>query len=102
MPAGTIQKTVVCSASSPAVGAVELRNGGAATVIYCDAGRTMRQWRMDAYVIDPAAASYIDAVASPYDYAGGAALFFFAFTTVLGTWYFSRNVGLIMEAIKKF
>lgn len=102
MAAGTLQQVVVCSSASPVTGAVELRNGGTSTVIYCDAARTIRQWRFQAYVIDPASASYIDAVSTPYNYAQGGALWGFGFAFVLGLWLVAKNIGLVLNAVKRF
>lgn len=102
MAVGTLQQVVVCSAIVPAVGAVELRNGAANTVIWCDSQKKIRQWSYQAYVVDPASASYLDAVASPYNYTQGGALWAFGFSFVLGLWFVSKNIGLIMEAIRKF
>lgn len=102
MPAGTLQQVVVCSAALPIAGAVELRNGGTNTVIYCDAARSMREWRFSAYVIDPASASYIDAIATPYNYAQGGAIWAFGFSFVLGLWFVSRNIGMILDAVRKY
>ena len=67
----------------PAAGAVELRNGTNAAVVYCDAARTTRQWRYEAYVVGSASAADIDAVAAPYDDAHGSALWTFGFSFVL-------------------
>lgn len=102
MAAGTLQNVVVCSSSSPISGAVELRNGGASAVVYCDAARTMRQWRFQAYVIDPSASSYIDAVSTPYNYADGGALWAFGFAFTLGLWLVAKNIGLVLNAVKRF
>lgn len=102
MPAGTLQQVVVCASVSPAAGAVELRNGSNAAVLYCDAARTTRQWRYEAYVVDSASASYIDAVATPYDYAHGSALWAFAFAFTLGIWVVSKNAGMVINAFRRF
>lgn len=102
MAAGTLQQVVVCSAGSPISGAVELRNGGSTTILYCDAARSMRQWRYQAYVVDPGSAAYIDAVSTPYDYAQGGALWAFGFAFTLGLWLVAKNIGFVLNAVKRF
>lgn len=102
MPAGTLQEVVVCSGVSPASGAVELRNGTMNAILYCNSARTKREWSYQAYVIDPASAAYIDAVSKPYDYANGGALWAFGFAFVLGLWFVSKNIGLVLNAVKRF
>lgn len=37
-----------------------------------------------------------------FDYAGAAAIFSFFFSFVVGTWYVSKNFGLILSAVKRF
>lgn len=37
-----------------------------------------------------------------YDYATGSMLWGFAFTFVLGLWYVSKNIGLILQAVRRF
>lgn len=102
MPAGTLQQVVVCSAAVPVPGAVELRNGTASSVIYCDSARTLREWRYSAYVIDTGSAAYIDAVSTPYDYAQGGALWGFGFAFTLGLWLVAKNIGFVLNAVKRF
>lgn len=38
----------------------------------------------------------------PFDYVLAAGFWTFAFSFTLGIWYFSKNIGMILEAIKKF
>ncbi len=102
MPAGTLQNVVVCAGAAPVVGAVELRNGGSTSIIYCDAARTMREWRYQAYVVDSGSAAYIDAVSTPYDYAQGGALWAFGFAFTLGLWLVAKNIGFVLNAVKRF
>lgn len=37
-----------------------------------------------------------------FDYTGAAAIFSFFFSFVVGVWYFSKNIGMILSAVKKF
>lgn len=37
-----------------------------------------------------------------FDYTGAAAIFSFFFSFVVGTWYVSKNFGLILSAVRRF
>lgn len=37
-----------------------------------------------------------------FDYTGAAAIFSFFFSFVVGTWYVSKNFGLILAAVRRF
>lgn len=37
-----------------------------------------------------------------YDYSAGGALWAFAFSFVLGLWFVSKNIGLVIESVRKF
>lgn len=94
MPAGSVQYIIRCDV---------VNTSGRSTAPCVSVGSTGYAPNMvQAYVIDPAAASFIDALAAPYDYAGGAALFTFGFSMVVGLWFVSRNIGLILDAVRKF
>ncbi|OJB00173.1 hypothetical protein BGV48_20215 [Burkholderia ubonensis] len=54
-----------------------------------------------AYVIDPASASYIDAVAQPFDYVQAAGFWGLAFTTVISLWLVSHSAGAIVNFLRR-
>lgn len=56
---------------------------------------------VSAYVLDPAAAAYIDSFATPYDYANGVAFWAWGFTTILILALVSRSAGTIIETLKR-
>lgn len=47
-------------------------------------------------------APYLQVVPVPYDYAQGGALWAFGFSFVLGLWFVSRNIGMILDAVKRY
>lgn len=54
-----------------------------------------------AYVIDPASASYIDALMVPFDYAFASSLWAFSFSMVVGLFVVSRYAGVILDFIRR-
>lgn len=54
-----------------------------------------------AYVIDPASASYIDALTVPFDYAYASGLFTLSFSMVVGLFVVSRYAGVILDFIRR-
>ena len=59
-----------------------------------------------AVMISPAEYSQFQAsiasTVSTFDYVTAAAIFSFFFSFVVGVWYFSKNIGLILSAVKRF
>jgi len=92
--AGSVQYIVECAVRVPAT-AVSLAPCTSVT------GVGYAPKMVQAYVIDPASASYIDAVAAPYNYANGAALWGFAFTFVLTLYLVAHSAGLIMGFVRR-
>lgn len=87
MAAGLLHSVVVCTlASSGPQGACP--PGSVETVV-------------TAYLIDPLAVSYIDAVAAPYDYTAGAALWGASFTFTLSLYLLAHSIGLILNKIRR-
>jgi hypothetical protein len=41
-------------------------------------------------------------LSNSYDYAAAAAMWTFAFSTVIGLWYLSKNLGMIINAVKRW
>lgn len=56
---------------------------------------------VSAYLIDPLAVSYIDAVAAPYDYTAGAAIWGTVFTFTLSLYFVSHSIGVILGKIRR-
>ncbi|ACR27563.1 Hypothetical protein bglu_1g03630 [Burkholderia glumae BGR1] len=56
---------------------------------------------MQAYVLVPSSASYIDAVAQPFDYAQAAGFWGVAFTTVITLWLVSHGAGAIVNFVRR-
>jgi hypothetical protein len=80
------------------------RTDGGAAVAPCglDAnGVSYQPQVVQAYVIDAANASRIDAIAEPFDYAQATGLFGFAFSIVLLAWLASHFSGTILGLIRR-
>ena len=54
-----------------------------------------------AYVIDPASSSYIDAIAQPFDYMAAAGFWGLAFTTIITVWLVSHGAGAIVNFLRR-
>ncbi|WP_230947151.1 hypothetical protein [Burkholderia cepacia] len=54
-----------------------------------------------AYVIDPASSSYIDAIAQPIDYMAAAGFWGLAFTTIITLWLVSHGAGAIVNFLRR-
>lgn len=87
MPAGTIRDVVICVP------------GATGTQGPCPAGAV--QQVITGYVVDPAAASYIDAVAAPYDYAAGAQLWAYGFAFTLGVYLAAHCIGVVLGRVRR-
>lgn len=85
MPAGVLQTVLVCQ-ESPTPSAP------------CPAGQAPAA--MQAYVVYPASASYLDAVAEPFDYATGAAFWSAAFVFTLSLYILARIYGSLISMVR--
>lgn len=94
MPAGSNQFIIMCQANGT--------TGNSTVPCMTVAGIRYRPVMVQTYILDPSSASYIDAIATPYNYAQGGALWAFGFSFVLATWFLARNIGLILDAVKRF
>ena len=82
----------------------QARTDGGAAVAPCgmDAnGVSYQPQVVQAYVIDAANASRIDAITEPFDYAQATGLFGFAFSIVLLAWLVSHFSGTILGLIRR-
>lgn len=55
---------------------------------------------VQAYVISPASASFIDAIAQPFDYAYASGLWTLSFSMVVGLFVVSRKFGAIINFVR--
>lgn len=85
MSAGTLENVILCRAS--ATPAAPCGAGEAPTVV-------------QAYVLDPAGASFFDAVSQPYDYSVGAAFWGFAFVFTMTLYLSTRILGTLINMVR--
>jgi hypothetical protein len=85
MAAGSLENVIVCRAS--ATPAAPCGAGEAPTVV-------------QAYVLDPSGASFVDAVSQPYDYALGSAYWSGAFVFTMTLYLSTRVLGTIVNMVR--
>lgn len=56
---------------------------------------------VEAYILDPAAAAYLDPLGDPFDYTMAAGFWGLAFTSVLALYLVSHAVGTILNIVKR-
>lgn len=92
-PAGSVQYIIECVPSVPVSGT------SIAPCVNVDAvGYSPAQ--VQAYVVDPAFASYIDELTTPFDYTLGSAFWVFGFTGVMILYFTSHVIGLVLKKVK--
>ncbi|CAM2194587.1 Phage coat protein [Paraburkholderia kururiensis] len=97
MVAGSVQTIAVCG---PAFGAINV----AGRSISCGTdvnGNPLYVTTMQAYVLDPSSAAYIDAIAQPFDYVQAAGFWGLAFTTIISLWLVSHGAGAIVNFVRR-
>lgn len=87
MSSGSIQQLLVCSDVPNAV-----------TVAPCPAGQAPSL--IDAFVLSPSAASFVDAVSAPYDYTLGIVYWSVAFGFTLMLYLSARFIGQILNLVR--
>lgn len=92
MSAGSIEYIIECVPTGTAQSFMPCQSLG--SVGY---GPKMTQ----AYVVDPASASYIDGLTVPFDYVYAGSLWTFAFSMVVGLHVVSRYAGVILDLIRR-
>ena len=96
MPAvGTTKNIVICIPSTPVT---------AFSKAPCDVVAT-KGWTpsvVNGYVIDASAASAIDSIAGPVDYASLGGLWGFSFTSTLILWMLAKKAGIVVNAVRRF
>jgi hypothetical protein len=96
MAAGSVQTVVVCSSTgSVGVGGVGVSCGTDAS------GNALYLSTVQGYVIDPAYSSYIDSVASSFDYTQAFGFWGVAFTSVVGLYFASKGIGTVLSFIRR-
>lgn len=85
MAAGSLENVIVCRPS--ATPAAPCAAGEAPTVV-------------QAYVIDPAGASFFDAAAQPYDPSTGVAFWSAAFVFIVGLYISTRVIGTLVNMVR--
>lgn len=94
MPAGTVQSVVVCvPATSPT--ATE------SAVCPSNGGQLLQPVQVQAYLLDPSQQSNLEAAFEPFDYGYAAGLWSLAFTTVVGLYFVSHGIGLVLGMIRR-
>ncbi|MEK6368040.1 MAG: hypothetical protein V4803_16620 [Burkholderia gladioli] len=97
MAAGSVQTIAVCG---PSTGVISV--AGHAALCGTDAnGNPLYLTTMRAYVLDPSSASYIDALAQPFDYVQAAGFWGLAFTTIVTLWLVSHGAGAIVNFVRR-
>ncbi|PMS20817.1 hypothetical protein C0Z18_09770 [Trinickia dabaoshanensis] len=97
MAAGSVQTIAICG---PAIGPIN--TAGRSISCGTDAsGNPLYVTTMQAYVLTPSSASYIDAIAQPFDYVQAAGFWGLAFTTVISLWLVSHGAGAIVNFVRR-
>lgn len=91
--AGSVQYIVECVLSGSTTNTAPCSKVGTSTAGY-------KPVMVQAYVIDPASASFIDQLTTPFDYALGSAFWAFGFTGVMILYFSSHVIGLVLKKIK--
>lgn len=85
MPAGTLENVIVCRPS-------------ATPAAPCAAGEAPAT--VQAYVLDPAGASLLEAASQPYDTATGLAFWSGSFVFIVGLYVGTRVIGQIVNMVR--
>lgn len=97
MSVGAVSTIVVC-----AVGEGNVLVGGQPVGCGTDAGGAAEYLQLrQAYVIDPASASFFEGSVAPFDYGSAAGFFGGAFVVVVGTWLLAHGCGVILDFVKR-
>jgi hypothetical protein len=94
MAAGTLQNVIVCVPKQP-------QNGqSVAPCLNVGSVRTQPAIQQ-AYLLDPAQQTFMDAVLEPFDYGYAVGLWTFSFSMVLGLFVIARYAGAVLEFIRR-
>lgn len=89
MPAGTVQTIIECLASGVPVTGFPCPNGTGPVAV-------------QAYVIDPGSAGYIDGLTEPFDVATAGSFFFAAFIFTMALYIGTSFYGGIIEMVRRY
>lgn len=94
MTVGTIQTVVICVPSTTATTAQQVACPKAGIQFYVPA-------RVQAYLLDPSQQNEIDAALGPFDYVYASSIWAFAFSMVVGLYFFSHGIGLVLGMVRR-
>ncbi len=86
MATGKLVNIVICEAGKP-------------NRAPCPAGETSKV--VQAYVIDPSQQNNFEAATAPFDYGYASAIWALAFSTVVGLYFVSHGIGLVLGMIRR-
>lgn len=86
MAVGQVMNVVVCTSGTPAR-------------VPCPAGQTTKV--VQAYVIDPSQQNNFEAATAPFDYGYASGIWALAFSTVVGLYFVSHGIGLVLGMIRR-
>lgn len=94
MPVGTLQNIVVCVPENSAT---------ASQQVVCPriGGQYYVPTQLQAYVLDPAQQAAIDAASSEFDYAYASGVWALAFSMVVGLYFASHGIGLVLGMVRR-
>ncbi len=94
MAVGSVQTVVVCVPASSSTTAQRVTCPVVGTQNYVPA-------RVQAYMLDPSQQNNIEAAVGPFDYVYAGGLWALAFSTVVGLYFVSHGIGLVLGMIRR-
>lgn len=94
MSVGSIQTAVVCVPSMTATAAQQAACGKVGAQFYVPS-------KVQAYLLDPSQKNNIDAALEPFNYAFAAGVWSVAFCSVVGLYFVSHSIGLVLGLIRR-
>ncbi len=95
MSIGSTQQVLVC---------IPVESASSAQRMFCppdDNGQQYAPQKTQAYLMDAAQQSGIEAALGPFDYAYAGGLWALAFSTVVGLYFVSHSIGLVLGFIRR-
>ncbi len=94
MATGTLQNVVVCVPATSATTAQQAACPRVGSQYYVPS-------RVQAYLLDSAQQNAIDAALGEFDYAYAAGVWGLAFSMVVGLYFASHGIGLVLEMVRR-
>jgi len=94
MGVGSVQSVVVCIPSSGATAAQQVTCPKVGAQFYVPS-------KVQAYLIDPSQKNNFDAALEPFNYAYAAGVWSLAFCSVVGLYFVSHSIGLVLGLIRR-